>query len=239
MELEFFSNDITGVSIPLLDSGCTLEDAFKMKISERNTVYEPVKYDEIDLKIISQDYNETLQSIKEINEEINKHQTHLDNMNTQISQYLTQQKQMLDYFKSITNVLLHNIDISALNIPIITYDTYNNLLKHCKNIEESITFSTIEWKSIHEETIRKLQSQLSIENQKMDSIRKFMKEMLSEVGEHNIERVVSKCPVCYESEPDHCFTSCGHLYCKSCSSKLNNKCSLCNKKSLSIIKIFL
>ena len=56
--------------------------------------------------------------------------------------------------------------------------------------------------------------------------------LISELKEmYNITKKEIECPICYEDlKPDEIkFASCGHKYCETCLSKIDN-CAICRKK---------
>lgn len=91
-------------------------------------------------------------------------------------------------------------------------------------------------KSIHDQSRQKLDEQIKELSETKQKCIACLKK-LSCI--HGISNHTHTCPICLQHRVERFASTCGHAYCKQCSSKLKDKCFICNKYVMSTHSLFM
>ncbi len=215
-----------------LNQSCSLEEAYEMKLMEREIDYANEKSVEYDLKSISTDFYTTNKTIKELNAELATIQKGIDEHDKTINEYLLKQKELLCYFQESR--------LSKDCNPFLSSDDNSTIIKMCKDLEETIHSATLNWRYSETERLEQTKANVSIQLSKYEKIMDLLKIIQSEFGGTDaVTNIVSNCPICLENKPEQCSVPCGHVFCSECYTKLNKKCAMCNKPVSQFVKLYM
>lgn len=180
-------------------------------------------------EILDSDEKDLIYFIDKVNSELSINRKNIDEISNKLKNY---------------EIFLENINIFKNSIE-ITKKNYDNLLSKSYGLEiKDRTFfkgnfynteKELSIEALKEEINSKIQDLKEEYAKNINQIMRFKKLLIKASPEEN---KINICNICATNKINICINPCGHVFCKSCTDKMNN-CGMCRGAIATKIKVYL